>query len=99
VQLCENVNDIVIGGDYNQFISANKIQQFYIPLGVRDVYLSFNIIELDQIDHAYKDRSKAIDSIAITEGLQPYLEGSKLNKINEVIQIDHQSIEIDLNLK
>jgi len=40
-----------------------------------------------------------IDSIVITEGLQPCIKGSKLNEINEVIQTDYQLIEINLNLE
>ena len=40
----ENIDDIIIAKDMNQDITSKDIQEFYISIGVKDIYQTFNSI-------------------------------------------------------
>ena len=42
---------------------------------------------------------KYIDFLAVSDGIIPFLEGSALYEINEIMRLDHRAYVIDLNLE
>ena len=94
-----DINDIIIAGDFNQDIRSNEVQKFFTELGVQDVHSNINRILNELIDKININRSWPIDSIAITVGILEYVEGSKLLGNNDVVFSDHRLYLIDVNLE
>ena len=94
----KNINDIIIAGDYNQDISSKEITKFHEEIGVRDVHKTINMIG-ETSDSTYKHGSKQIDSIAASNGIMNYIEGSRLMNYNEIIQSDHRAYMIDIDIR
>ena len=70
-----------------------------MELEVKDVHISFNMIEVINLDSTHIVGSRCKDSIAVSYNLIEFVEGSKLYEINEIINIDHRSYVIDLNIE
>ena len=99
VEVQNKVNNIVIGGNFNQDIVSLDIQEVYIKLGIKDIYQYFNYIEVEDLDRTFWYGSKSIDSVVATLNILQCVEGSKLLEINEVVRIDCRSYLIDINLE
>jgi hypothetical protein len=65
----------------------------------KDVHSRINNINLKQLDKAYINRLKAIDSNAVSEGLMEFVEGLKLIHHNEIIFSDHRAYIVDINIE
>jgi len=74
------------------------VQEFYAQIRVKDVHQSFNYIEVE-VNGTYKHGSNCLDSIATSQDIMQYVEGSKLLEINKVVYTDHQSYLIDINFE
>ena len=70
-----------------------------MKLGVEDVYVNFNNIEINQLDNTHRNESKYIDSIAAILGIINYVEGSRLFEVNKITLTDHRAYMIDINLE
>ena len=75
------------------------MQEFYTKIGVKDVYQSFNYIEVEDLDGTYKRSSNCLDSIAASQDIIQYIEGSKILEVNEVVNTNHRSYLIDVNFE
>jgi len=53
VEVQNKVNNIVIGGNFNQDIVSLDIQEVYIKLGIKDIYQYFNYIEVEDLDRTF----------------------------------------------
>ena len=71
---------------------------FHAELGVKDVYSSFNVIEVANLDSVHTG-SKHIDSIAVSHDFIEFSEGSKSYETNEIINADHRFHITDLNIE
>ena len=89
IKSIQNVNDIIIAGDINQFIGSAEIQQFYSEMGVQDIHHVFNKIKFNQMDNIHQEESFPIDSIAVSPNLIGCVEGYRLFETNELIISDH----------
>ena len=47
------INDILIAGDFNQFIGSNEIQKFYNEIRVQDVHYIINNVLFESIDRTF----------------------------------------------
>ena len=83
----------------NQSIADKEIQNFFIEIGVRDVYSEFNQIEISELDNTYREGTKYIDLIAISQGILNYIEGYRLFEVNKITITDHRVYVFDINLK
>ena len=99
IEVQNKVNNIVIGGNFNQDIVSLDIQEVYIKLGIKDIHQYFNYIEVEDLDRTFWYGSKSIDSVVVTLNILQCVEGSKLLEINEVVRIDCRSYLIDINLE
>ena len=70
-----------------------------MEIGVEDAHSRINNIDLKQLDKTYINRLKAIDSIAVSEGLIEFVESSKLIYHNEIIFSDHRAYIVDINIE
>ena len=93
------INDILIGGDYNQYLNDNEIKQFHEALEVHEIHPIVNAVPIHSIGKTYKNRSKPIDSIAATSGLIEYVDGYKLLGYNDVVESDHRSYMIEIAIE
>ena len=59
-----DINNIIIMGNYNQDIIVGKIKEFFNKIKVRDIHQSYNLIPEKSLDRTYIGGSKCIDSIA-----------------------------------
>ena len=75
------------------------MQEFYTQIEVKNVYQSFNYVEVEELDGTYKRGSNCLDSISVSQDIMQYVESSKLLEINEVVHTDYQSYLIDINFK
>ena len=89
---------MIVVGNFNQDIASKEMRDFYSKLQIQDVHQIYNYINIKQLDNTHQNRSKAIDSIAISDNLIEILEGSRLCKVDEILRIDHRRHVIDLNL-
>ena len=99
VKSVNNVNIIIIGRDYNRNIESNNVRTFFTEFRVKDIHKIYNSIDRTELDHTYRDRSKCIDSVAVTPNIIRYAEGSKLLEIDAIFEIDHWLYMIDINLQ
>ena len=70
--------------DYNQDDTIREIKDFFQELKVRDIYQSYNLIADKELDCTYIGGSRCIDSIAGTQNILDFVEGSKLLKANKI---------------
>ena len=94
-----DINDIIIAGDYNQDISSKEITKFYEDIRVRDIHQSMNMRYCKRSDSTYKHGSKQIDSIAATNEIMNYIEGCRLMNYNEIIESDHRAYMVDVGIE
>ena len=66
---------------------------------MKDIYKTFNAIDSNNLDHTFRDRIEYIYSIAVTPNVIEYIEGSKLLEINTIIDTDHWSFIVNINLE
>ena len=66
---------------------------------MKDVHQTTNGIELKEMDHTHSRGTKCIDSIAATSNVRKHIEGCSLYETNEIINTDHRSHVIDVNLE
>jgi len=93
------ISDIIIAGDYNQCIYDREVQKFHEEIGVKEVHVIANNIEIERLDRTYKNGSKPIDSIAATCGIMDFVEGCKLLSYNEIVETDHRAYMVDVNIE
>jgi len=94
-----NVNDIIIGGDFNQSITTKEIEKFYNDISVKDIHSTINFIDMNELDNTNVNSRHPIDSIAASAGIMQYIEGCKLLNNNDILYSDHRSYIIDVNLE
>ena len=51
------------------------------------------------MDYMYYDRTKCIDSLAVSDGIIPFLEGLALYEVNKIMRSDYRAYVIGLNLE
>ena len=66
---------------------------------MKDIYSNFNYIDLNRLDYTYQDGVKCIDTIAASDNILQCIEGLKLLEINEIIDTNHQSYIVDVNME
>ena len=64
------------------------MQLFFDKLGVKDIYYSFNMIELGKLDYTCRSGAKCINSITASKEMLEHVVGSKLFEIHEIVNID-----------
>ena len=94
-----NISDVLIMGDYNQDVIIREIKDFFQELKVQDIYQSYNLIADKELDCTYIGGSSYIDSIAGTQNILDFVEGSKLLEANEITISDHRKFVIDINIE
>ena len=50
------------------------------------------------MDNTYRNRLKCINSVAVSENIMRFLEGSKLCETYEILDTDHRRYIIDINI-
>ena len=60
---------LIVVGDFNQDVTLKEMREFYSKLQIQDAHQIYNYIDITQLDNTYQTRSKAIDSIAISDNL------------------------------
>ena len=95
----EDINDIIIAGDYNQHIADNEVRKFHAELGVSEIHYKVNNVELRELDKTYKNRSSLINSIAALSSIIEYVVGYRLMNYNEIVETDHWAYVIDVDIK
>ena len=99
VKSMKELVDVTIGGDYNQNVASNEAKQFFVELQLKDFHQTFNRIEVSQTDHTNNRGTKCIDSIVVTPNLRKQIEGSRLFEKNEIVNTEHRSYVVDINLE
>ena len=94
-----NISNILIIGDYNQDVTTREIKDFFQELKVWDIHQSYNLIADKELDCTYIGGSRCIDSIAGTQNILDFMEGSKLLEANEIIILDYRAFVIDINME
>jgi len=95
----KGTKDIIIGGDFNQNIASDEVQQFFQDIGIQDAHSLYNKIPLNDLDPTNIKGIKPIDSIAVTSGIMKFVEGVKLLDNNDVVISDHRAYVMDLNVE
>ena len=49
----QDIDDIIITGDFNQDIRSKEVKAFFREIGVKDAYSFYNNIPIDQMDKTY----------------------------------------------
>ena len=98
IQSNPDITDIIIGGDYNQNICDKEIKKFHEEIGVHNIYQIINNVELEQIGKTYIHGSSPIDAIYASNGVLKYVDGCKILGNNEIVESDHKSYLIDIDL-
>ena len=73
----------------NQDIASIEVQDFCTKLRAKDIHQNFNCTRVEDLDKTHRRGLKCIDSIVASPNKLKCTEGSKLFKINEVIDVVH----------
>ena len=95
----EDINDIIIAGDYNQYVVDNEVRKFHAELEVSEIHHKVNNVELRELDKTYKNGSSPIDSIVALSSIMEYVVGYHLINYNEIVERDYQAYVIDINIE
>jgi len=95
----KGTKDIIIGGDFNQNIASDEVQQFFQDIRVQDAHSLYNKIPLKDLDPTNIKGTKPIDSIAVTSRIIKFVEGVKLLYNNDIVMSDHRVYVMDLNVE
>ena len=95
----QDINDLIIAGDFNQDIASNEVKALCREIGVKDAHSYFNDIPIDQMDKTYVRGSTHVDSIAISCGLMNHVEGIELIGQNKIVISDHRAYILDINFE
>ena len=95
----EDINDIIIAGDYNQFVVDNEVRKFHTELGVSEIHHKVNNVELRELDKTYKNGSSPIDSIVALSSIMEYVVGCHLMNYNEIVKTDYWAYVIDVDIE
>jgi len=93
----EDIEEIILAGDFNQDIRSNEVQQFFIELGIQDVHSKDNNLRVNELDNTHIHRSQPIDLIAVSPGILEFIERCALLNHNEIIPSDHRVYLVDFN--
>ena len=63
------------------------------------MHQTFNGLELKELYYAHSRGTKWIDSIVATPNIRNHSEGIRLFKTNEIMNADHRSHVVDINLE
>ena len=55
------------------------------------------MISLEEMDNTYQNGSKYIDTVAASDNMLSFVEGSKLCEIYKIVDTDHHGYMIDIN--
>ena len=94
-----DINNIIIAGDYNQYLNDNEVRKFHDAISVHEIHSIVNDVQINQIGRTYKHGSKPIDSFAATSGIMEYVDGCEILGYNEVVESDHRSYLVDISLE
>lgn len=94
-----DITDVLIGGDYNQYIGDRQVMKFHEEIGIHNIHQIVNNVELHQMGKTYIHGSKMIDAVYVMNGLMEYVEGCKLIGNNEIVEGDHRGYVIDIALE
>ena len=98
IQSTQEITDIIIAGDYNQYIREKEIWKFHTDIGVCNIYSKVSNIPLGQLDKTCKQGSKLIDSIAATAEVLDYVKGCQILDYNDIIETNHREYMVDVAL-
>jgi hypothetical protein len=93
------INDIIIGGDLNQYLNDNEIRKFQEELDVYEIHTIVNQVPIPSMGKTHKHGSKPIDSLAATKGIIDFIDGCKVLEYNDIVETDHRSYVIELALE
>ena len=82
-----DINDIIIGGDYNQNLNDNEVKRFQEAIGIHKIHLIINNMQINQIGKTYIHGSNLIDSLAASQGIMDYIDRCKLLGNNNIINV------------
>ena len=85
-----NIDDIIIGRDFKQSITSNEIKKFYNDIKFKDIHRTLNLVDMGKLDNANVNGKRPIDSIAVSVGLMPCIEGYKLLNNNDILYSNHR---------
>ena len=94
-----DINNIIIGGDYNQNLNNNEVKRFQEAIGIYEIHPIINNVQINQIGKTYIHGSNPIDSLATSQGIIDYIDRCKLLSNNDIIELDHYSYIIDVALE
>ena len=82
VEVIEGINNIILAEDINQSIGSIEVQDFFQNLSIKDVYLKYNIIPIQNIDNIFIRGLLLIDIIVMSAGIIQFVEGYRLFEMN-----------------
>jgi len=82
IEAIEGINHIILAEDINQSIGSIEVQDFFQNLSIKDVYLKYNIIPIQNIDNIFIRGLLLIDIIVMSAGIIQFVEGYRLFEMN-----------------
>ena len=82
VEAIEGIDNIILAEDINQSIGSIEVQDFFQNLSIKDVYLKYNIIPIQNIDNIFIRGLLLIDIIVMSAGIIQFVEGYRLFEMN-----------------
>lgn len=70
-----DMNDVMIAGDYDQNVAENEVRKFYSEIGVCEMHHEIKNAVMKELDKTCKRRSRPIHSIAASSNVMGYVEG------------------------
>lgn len=82
IKAIEGIDNIILAEDINQSIGSIEVQDFFQNLSIKDVYLKYNIIPIQNIDNIFIRGLLLIDIIVMSAGIIQFVEGYRLFEMN-----------------
>ena len=65
IKSVSKIDTAIIGGDFNQDIVLKEVTKFFENLKVKDTYYSFNITDIEEIDHTHGHETKCMTRLQL----------------------------------
>ena len=86
-------------GDFNEDENANNFQEFMVEMGLYEVFSEIHWVNENNRHGTFEHGRSFIDCALVSEGMMNTVEGINPIEWNKIVDSDHRSYLIHLNLE
>ena len=85
----DDINNIMLTGDINQCLNHDRVKQFFLELGITDLFSTLYDIPLSHRMNTYVRDKNCIDTVACSHNMLPFMSNIQLLPSSSAVTNDH----------